>query len=709
MSPLFDWRQVGIKPHSQGAFVMAAKKTTSTPKPAKSAGGSRRRKVLQPAATGAAQTTEPELLRRLAEAIRPMLAAGGPAGAPEQVALAARVTAPSRSMFGAQVQAPAGSEVGALEAMPFSIDTSMDPRLQLAIANRRSGKPGLELRSTASDEHPVVARVTSTDAWVASTHVLPGAILGKTEDGSWVVTGRVPISRLEDVHGDTNVLSLKSSQVIVPQLAATLDAMGVAVGSLPTGVEPGGGNGVVIGIVDFGCDFAHGNFRRADGSTRLLALWNQAGITRPDSPFGFGRLHLPAEINAALATANPYATLGYGPRPDSAFQTGTHGTHVMDIAAGNGGGSGQPGVAPQADIVFVEASITDIAGQGPAAVAKSFGDSVQLLEAVRFIFDFVGDRPCVVNLSLGTNGGPHDGTSLVEQGLDAIVSEKPNRAVVIAASNSQEDGIHVSGRVPANGAHDIVWTQSNQGGGEVELWYTGARRLRVSLVAPDGTIFGPVVPGENLPIGTPGQIAIFISNRLDDPNNHDNVIGVWVADGLPGANWTLRLQSLDGQAVTYHAWIERNDGAQASFVAPVLTHTLGSISTGQLSVAVGSFDAHKPAFPLSGFSSSGPTRDGREKPELSAPGHAVLAAHSRTGDGVTRKSGTSMAAPAVSGLVALILAEARRNGRDLSIAELRNRLIAGVRRNPPALVGNAWDPRYGRGRASSASIVENIV
>ncbi len=688
---------------------MAAKKTTSTQKPAKSARGSRSRKALQPTATGEAQTTELELLRRLAEAIRPMLAGQRLTSGQESIALAADLTSPTRGMFGAQVQAPARSDIDTLETMPFSIATSMDPRLQLAIANRRSGKPGLELRSTASDEHPVVARVTSTDAWMASTHVQPGAILGETEDRSWVVTGRVPISRLEDVHGDPNVLSLKSSQVIVPQLVATLDAMGVAAGGLPVGVEPEGGNGVVVGIVDFGCDFAHGNFKRADGSTRLLALWNQAGITRPDSPFGFGRLHLPGEINAALAAANPYAALGYGPRPDSAFQTGAHGTHVMDIAAGNGRGSGQAGVAPQADIVFVEASITDIAAQGPATVDRSFGDSVQLLEAVRFIFDFVGDRPCVVNLSLGTNGGPHDGTSLVEQGLDAIVSEKPNRAVVIAASNSQEDGIHVSGQVPANGAHDIVWRQSNLGGGEVELWYAGARRLQATLVAPDGTIFGPVAPGENLPVGTQGQIAIFISNRLDDPNNHDNVIGVWVAEDLPGANWTLRLQSLDGRAVAYHAWIERNDSAQASFVAPVMTHTLGSISTGQLSVAVASYDAHKPAFPLSGFSSSGPTRDGREKPEISAPGHAVMAAHSRTGDGVTRKSGTSMAAPAVSGLIALILAEARRNGRDLSIAELRNRLVAGVQRNPPALVGNAWDPRYGRGRASAVSIVDNIV
>ena len=381
----------------------------------------------------------------------------------------------------------------------------------------------------------------------------------------------------------------------------------------------------------------------------------------------------------------------------------------MDIAAGNGLGTGQAGVAPEADIVFVEASITDIGGTGADAVNHFFGASVQLLEAVRFIFDFAGERPCVVNLSLGTNGGPHDGSSLVEIGLDALVNEKPNRAVVIAASNSQDQGIHTSGQVPAAGTHDVRWRQVNSGGGEVELWYPGARRLAVSLVAADGTVLGRAAPGENLPLGSQGQIAVFLTNRLDDPNNHDNVINLFVADGVTDGEWVLRLQSLDGQPVDYHAWIERDDLAQASFVAPVATHTLGSISTGQFTVVVASYNAHKPTLPISFFSSAGPTRDGRQKPDVSAPGHSVVAARSRTRDGVTTKSGTSMASPAVSGLVALIYAEALRNGQNLTVGALRNRLFSGVHRDPPAIVGDAWDDRYGQGRASSLSISDASV
>ena len=515
----------------------------------------------------------------------------------------------------------------------------------------------------------------------------------------------MPIERIEAVRADGTVLSLKASQPVRPALAATVEAMGVAPANLPAGVDPDGGKGVVVGIVDFGCDFAHKNFRRPDGKTRVLALWNQAGVAQANSPFGYGRLYNAAEIDAALASANPYATLGYGPRPDTPDQQGTHGTHVMDIAAGNGLGSTRAGVAPNAGIVFVEASSTDLAVRGPDVLKQSFGNSVQLLEAVQFVFDTAADRPCVVNVSLGTNGGPHDGSSLVEQGLNSLVNEKPGRAVVIAASNSQLDGIHISGQVPIAGNQDIVWNQRNQGGGEFELWYPGAARLEVTLIGPDGTAFGPVAPDGNLPFGgANGQIAIFISSRLTDPNNGDNVIGIWLAPGLPGDQWVIRLRSLNGQAVDYHAWTERNDRAQSSFGTPVPTHTLGSISTGHASIAVGSYDAHKPGFPLSNFSSAGPTRDGRQKPEVSAPGHHVIAARSRTGTGVTRKSGTSMAAPAVTGLVALMLAEALRQGQRPPIADLRRKLLAAVGLNPPAIAANTWDPRYGFGRASSGSI-----
>ena len=597
-----------------------------------------------------------------------------------------------------------------LQSTEFKMTSSMDPRLQWAAACARRGVRRSATASSESEEIAVIARVTSPQDWEAISEVRVGAVLGQAADG-YIVTGRVPASRIESVRRQPAVKSLKAGQTVRPSLAASIAETRARKDLLPTGNKTKGGAGVVVGIVDFGCDFVHRNFRKADGKTRLMGIWDQSGSTLSGGPVAYGRWHAPTAINAALKQAQPYGTLGYRPAP------GSHGTHVMDIAAGNGRGTGTPGMAPEADLLFVHVAGTDIPWEGADAVGKSFGDSVQLLEAVRFIFDQAGDRPCVVNLSLGTNGGPHDGTTLVEQGLDAMLRERPNRAVVIAASNSQDDGIHASGSVPNGGTFDLVWEVSatDVTGNELEVWYPGSDRFAVELVAPDGAVLMRAEPGESRTLvhpNHPGQPLAFVANRLDDPNNHDNTVGLFMSPALPAGRWTLRL---DGRVVTdgrFHAWIERDDSDQdhlnqSSFVAGRDdTHTIGSISCGQETLVVGSYDAHKPTVPLSWFSSAGPTRDGRQKPEISAPGHAVLAANAQSGAGAVLMSGTSMASPAVAGITALVLAQAKGRKRKLSVSQIRDLLIKTARRAPPG--GAGWDPRYGHGRIDARAAVAGV-
>lgn len=634
-----------------------------------------------------------------------LTSAGWPGIEPMTIQRQSALAMADLAALGTRLSPVAESPLADLAPLDVVPKMQMDPRLQLAMVNRRTGKQSIALASTATDEVAVVARVTDAERWAELPDVHPGSVIGKTPDGTTIVTGRIPVERAETVRADPIVKSLKASQPVQPLLEATTRSMGVQPALLPAGVKPKGGEGVVVGIVDTGGDFAHNNFRRADGSTRLLALWDQSGVARPDSPNGYGRLYSTAEVNAALGSPDPYSALGYGPRPDVPFEpAGRHGTHVMDIAAGNGKGSGVAGVAPNADLIFVEVAASDIPWSGPDVVKSSFGDSVQMLEALRFIFDQAGNRPCVINVSLGTNGGPHDGSSLVEQGIDSLVSERSNRAVVIAAGNSQTHDIHTSGTVAVGQSTDILWRVSAHGG-EFELWYAGDGRLEITVIGPDNTTLVTVAAGQSSALGgADGGVAVFISSRLGDPNNQQNVIGVWLAPNLPAGNWTLRLRSSTQRPVDYHAWIERFDPAQSSFVQPVASCTLGSIATGQFSIVVGSYDAHKKSLPLSSFSSSGPTRDGRQKPEISAPGENVQAARSRTGTGIVRKSGTSMAAPAVTGLVALMFAEARRKGASLTIQDVRTRLAAGVDLNPPGLAAGGWDPRFGAGRASAKSI-----
>jgi hypothetical protein len=208
--------------------------------------------------------------------------------------------------------------------------------------------------------------------------------------------------------------------------------------------------------------------------------------------------------------------------------------------------------------------------------------------------------------------------------------------------------------------------------------------------------------------GDNDEVLIFVSNRAADPNNGDNVIGAFLESDLPSGTWILRLHGKTVSDGSFHAWIERDDRSQSSFAPPNdNSHTLGSISCGRESIVVGSYDAHKPTLPISFFSSAGPTRDGREKPEISAPGHAVIAARSRSGNGTTEKSGTSMAAPAVTGIVALVLAEANARGISLPIDQIFAAVTGSGRHDPPP--GAAWDAQFGQGRIDASAAIVGVV
>lgn len=596
-------------------------------------------------------------------------------------------------------------DVSTAEEAKSSAKTDMDPRLQLLVANMRSGVAKAATASTAENEAAVIARVSDADAWLSLSEVRDATVIGKSGDTHSVVTGRIPVSRIERVRTQPFVESLKAAQPLRPMLAKATEETEAQPTQLPASSQSNGGSGVVVGVIDYDGDFVHKNFRKANGKTRLLTLWDQNGGNSPASPFGYGVEHSAVSLDLAINQTDPYEAVGYFP------EASAHGTHVMDIAAGNGNGSGVPGMAPNADLIFVNVT-HDKDPQKPAdIVGKSFGDSVTLLEALKYIFDKAEGQPTVVNVSLGTNGGPHDGTTLVEQGIDALVSAAPNRAVVIAASNSYDDGIHAAGKVTAGGTYDLTWDVASTLSRpiELELWYAGADRIKVELYGPNGAMLATASPGETKQVVIGTTLVALVANRLNDPNNHDNMIGVFLAAGMPGGNYIVRLT---GEVVVsngqFHAWIERDNSFQSTFPTPNdNTHTIGSISCGRKVIAVGSYDANTASKPLSYFSSAGPTRDGREKPEISAPGHNVWAAKSLSKTGVTRMSGTSMASPCVAGIIALMFAEAATRGVNLTIDQTIQIITDTARRNPPS--GAAWHDRYGHGRVSAAEVVKAVI
>lgn len=205
--------------------------------------------------------------------------------------------------------------------------------------------------------------------------------------------------------------------------------------------QPYNGTGVLVGIIDTGIDFNHGDFKDANGNTRILFLWEQgaSGGSAAPQPFGYGQEWTAAQINASVCTHNDLAHYG-------------HGTHVSGIAAGNAMANGtHMGCASTADLVVVA---MDFNNPGPT-----------IADGVNYIFGKAAalGMPCVINASVGDYYGSHDGTDLEAQAINAMVQNVPGHVMVAAGGNAGNVKHHVKTQPPANDT-SFTWIQKTSPG-----------------------------------------------------------------------------------------------------------------------------------------------------------------------------------------------------------------------------------------------------
>jgi len=460
------------------------------------------------------------------------------------------------------------------------------------------------------------------------------------------------------------------------------------------------GKNVVIATVDSGLDWRHGDFRHVDGKTRVAyyAWWSggwESSSRRTEPKYEYKAEEIDKALNWSLDI--PYRD-----------PTG-HGTHCMSIAAGNGRASADgifQGVAPEATIM--------------ALGTKDYPDQ-PILWSIEKFFKLAGSQPLVFSISIGNHRGSHDGTYAVEEAIKQY--SDVGKIFVVAAGNEAEDGIHWQGKVregkdtiiPVRVGDDTyqwvdVWIPK---GDEFDAWVETPDRVQYKVILEDTerkTVFGD-----------------FKFYRGPENNNEKTRVILEIINGRLKHTWRILIRGVAIGDGRIHAWSGTDEPETTAHLFPGALksgYTVSMPATVEEAIVVGSFVSQpKPegiapsedikttlrAGNLSPFSSLGPTRTGLPKPDIVAPGQYITAAmasdsvfakadqylprHYELGPYVATQ-GTSMSAPFVAGVVALML----QRCNTLTPKDVRELLKESARKpRGVKLDEDKWHPGFGYG------------
>lgn len=545
----------------------------------------------------------------------------------------------------------------------------------------------------------------------------------KTKRRGRFCTIRCSLPELDTLAKDPHVTSIRLAETLKhpqPSIGAVTNSGPKKIaGTTKLQRKHNGGAKTLIGIIDVdGMDFGHPDFITKDNMTRFLRIWDQGGgIRNPPREFDYGSEIEDKHINAALEAESKGGLPATVLEPQSQRRPGSHGTHVASIAAGNSG------LCPNAKIAAVLVSL-------PAADQDrrlSFYDTTRIVHAVEYLAELAECKGLAlsINISLGTNGGPHDNSAPMNRWIDSLLT-RSGCVVSVAAGNAGQEApqhaqdigfvmgrIHTSGQIAATGLEArlnwvVVGDQIEDiSENELEIWYAPQDRISARLRTPKGDLLPKVAPGQFIKnFVLPGdKTVVSIFNELYDAGNGFNKISIYLtpfmndqaAIGVSPGVWQVRLigeQIRDGH---YHGWIERDDPRELgrfqgqsfwrfpSFFADDTNVDDSSISTlacGERIVSVANLDAAAERINVS--SSQGPTRDGRTKPDIAAPGTSILAANGFDPDARwIEMTGTSMSSPYVAGVAGLMLSI----NDTLTAAQI----IGIIRRTASPLPGRSFD------------------
>ena len=486
-----------------------------------------------------------------------------------------------------------------------------------------------------------------------------------------VVTGNlatavIPMRSLVAFAEDADVENVDAGNTVraMTDLAREYSQVDALHGGLPDFPRSFTGKGVLIGVIDTGFDFMHPAFRDAEGNSRIIHVWDQSGRNGNTPSMGYGVVFDTPELIRSAAHD---------------VSRDTHGTHVAAIAASSA--DVYKGMAPESDIVIVA---TDKSESG-------------IIDALAYLLDYAEKekKPMAINLSMGTVIGFKDGTDPIASMIDELLDKSGKKCLMaIAAGNEGHRNSTIV--TEATGQGEVINTSFTPPSHMRENIFIGcsttsAFQVTLSLVGSDGVAF-----------------ETSISSDVSESVSHENITGekdyslvtlspMKDADGLQrgvsinlyaplkdGQKWKLSVTGAAGKYIACCDYGELDNGSNAS--------TMAATACGQIPISVGAYVSRDKftnlqgterssdwtvgeRYPLSGM---GPAFDGRDKPDVLAPGAHIISAINNyaASYNVNREDlaytevdalipgrtnywgamcGTSMATPVVTGIMALWL------------------------------------------------------
>lgn len=533
-----------------------------------------------------------------------------------------------------------------------------------------------------------------------------------------ILIADIPLDKLSQIVLFSEVQQIEAATYQEAQLDTSLSFINVD--KVHGGIDlpkPYKGVGVIVGVLDSGIDWTHPAFNDENGS-RVLYLWDMSDDTAPPAEFSYGTEYEKDDLDQ---------------QNSNEIDDNGHGTHVASTAAGNAGGDDYPldGVAPEADIIFVK---------GFRAGVQTFASN-DIINGCDYIFtraEQVG-KPCVINMSLGSVTG-NTGNSLYEEALSSLV--EPGKLIVCSAGNSGSSNIHLQYQMTGTSTSErsnTFFTIPDSSRGVTHIFgypdnddfHVGIQILDQSFNSLSVTPFieydteksGTIIINSD----TLGTITLSGKPSSEEPYlfnielNYDEDSGI--------KNYIYNLYTF-GSAF-FNAWIYNGtfstDNDPANNIMPGdAMMTVGSPSSAFNVFSIGAFTTKTSWNDIDGiprsvggtitdrayFSSVGPLRDGRLKPDFSAPGHWIAAGYSKdagfargqlVNDKIALLQGTSMSAPHFTGVIALLLEQNPNLTYDQAFEVLQNTAIS------DDISGSVPNYEFGYGRIDAQVALQQLV